>query len=265
MSKFRCVTINVRGVDLGWFEWREASMIRELSRLKPDVLCLQETAIRQSAPFYNQARVIAQALGLKSSAFANYGNPAQVSASIQYGIAIVSRWPLLEVRVRKLPSGHGGPADTRVALFAEIDAPDGPLGVVTTHLSWRPEEAEIRSMQLGLMMRELAGDAFAASTARIVLAGDLNATPDEPAIRALSDYFTDAYAVAHPGEPGHTWSSRNPLTLGAHLGDRRLDYIFCGKTAEVRKSQVILDQPAPVFISDHFGVFAELEWRENAG
>jgi hypothetical protein len=28
----------------------------------------------------------------------------------------------------------------------------------------------------------------------------------------------------------------------------------------VNKSEIILDQAAPVFASDHFGVFAELEW-----
>jgi hypothetical protein len=38
--------------------------------------------------------------------------------------------------------------------------------------------------------------------------------------------FQDAWQVAGDGNPGHTWSRRNPEAAKERFGDARLDYIL---------------------------------------
>jgi endonuclease/exonuclease/phosphatase family metal-dependent hydrolase len=99
---------------------------------------------------------------------------------------------------------------------------------------------------------------------RAVLMGDFNATEDEPAIELASERLQDAFRACHASDPGYTWLRTNPLNRGwKNMPDRRLDYIFCPKGAKVRRAGVILDKGAPSFASDHYGVFAELEWPKK--
>ena len=259
--KVRCITFNLKGLGDGWFEARRAAFIDAARVLAPDLLFLQEVAIRRQAPLYHQAREIGLALGLEQVVFSPYGNPTEILADRdQGGVAIVSRWSLGDVRGRRLPSGHLGASDARTALFARVDAPEGSFGVVTTHLSWRAEESEIRLLQLGLLLDELKCAPWGAAVPRHLLAGDLNATPGEPCLRAACSQLVDSFAWLHPAEPGYTWSKRNPLTEWENLPDRRIDYVLCDPSASVRECRVVFDEAAPVFPSDHFGVLAEIEW-----
>jgi endonuclease/exonuclease/phosphatase family metal-dependent hydrolase len=112
----------------------------------------------------------------------------------------------------------------------------------------------------------------------VVLAGDFNATPASASVRfwrglqslgERSVCYRDAWESAHPGEPGHTFTPRNPLVVtGAdnwplELG-RRIDYVMVrcverGPTLEIRASERIFDEPVEgVWASDHFGVVADL-------
>lgn len=258
--RVRCATMNLKGIGSSWFENRAAALIDGLRRHELDLVCFQESTIRQDTPIYNQAREIGAAIGLEHSVFSPYGNPAEMITQDQGGIALISRFAISDVRGRRLPPGHRGPSDSRSALFASLHTPRGKLGVVTTHLSWRPEEAEIRLMQMGILLRELSKAPWGQAVDKYVLLGDLNAVAEEPVIQTVSERMTDAYRTAHPNEPGHTWSILNPLNRGLDSVDRRIDYIFSDRSASVRKCEVILDRPAPVYPSDHFGVFAELEW-----
>jgi endonuclease/exonuclease/phosphatase family metal-dependent hydrolase len=107
--------------------------------------------------------------------------------------------------------------------------------------------------------------------------GDFNAAPDCDEIRFLRGrhsvfsrrtYWQDAWEVRHPGEPGLTWAARNAYTapLGWLERDRRIDYIFVGQEEKggrgrVLDARVCLDQPVDgVFASDHFGVYAEVDY-----
>ncbi len=261
--RIRCITFNIKGLTDSWFEDRAQAVTAALRRHNPDLVCFQEAAIRQDQPLYHQARAIGEDLGLENTVFAPYGNPAEMISRDQGGIALISRWPVCDVRVRRLPPGHGGPSDARVVVFAAIQSPNGRLGVVTTHLSWRPEESEVRLMQMGVILGEISRNPWGPTVDKMVLMGDLNANPDEPVIHALSETLTDAYPNRNPGEAGYTWSSHNPGTRTENLPDRRIDYIFCDRNAIVRECEVILKQAKPVFPSDHFGVLAELEWQDR--
>lgn len=271
--RVRCITFNLKGLGDGWFEARRPAFLAAARALEPDLLLLQEVLVRHESPLYHQARELGQALGLPHVAFSPYGNPDEILANRdQGGVAIVSRWALSDVRGRRLPAGHLGASDARTALFACVDAPAGSFGVLTTHLSWRAEESEIRLLQLGLLLEELDRLPWGPGVTRQLLAGDLNATTQEPCLRAALAQLTDAFARVHPAEEGHTWSKRNPLTAWENLPDRRIDYVLCDRSAAVLECHVVFDEPAGAlvsglpfefareFTSDHFGVWAELEW-----
>lgn len=214
-------------------------------------------------PNYNQSQAIGCGLGLRYVVFAPYGNPIEVMSSDQGGVAIVSRWPFLTIRNRRLPSGHDLPPDSRVALIVTIDTPGGPLEAVTTHLSWRPEDTQVRLVQTGLILDDFVREHSEMPGSRTILAGDFNAIEEEPAIQLVSERLQDVYRIQHPSEPGFTWTKTNPLAR-MDMPNRRLDYIFCPRGVEIHDADVILNEPGTPYLSDHFGVFAELGWSSAA-
>jgi len=256
--QIRCVTINLKGLEFGWFEGRSNLLIDGLRSLKPDLVCFQETSMQQGNPMYNQARVIGHSLGLDHCVFSPYGHHEEIISNYQGGIAIASHWQICDVIGRRLPTGH--PSDARTSIFARLKMKGETLGVITTHLSWRPEELEIRLMQIGVILGDIAKHPWGEAEKHWILLGDLNATPDEPAIQIARETLKDAYTVMNARDAGYTWSSRNPFTQNINLPGRRIDYILCDQEAIVKKCEVILDQ-GPPFASDHFGVLADLEWK----
>jgi endonuclease/exonuclease/phosphatase family metal-dependent hydrolase len=190
------------------------------------------------------------------------------------GAAIASRWPIAgwhEVDLQLTPRTADFPATT---LIAEIDAPE-PLLFVNHLPSWKPQlelERERQTVAAVQRVDELVAGRHA------VLAGDLDATPDAASIRFLrglqslggaSAYYHDAWETAHPDDPGHTFTTRNPLmTEDSDVRvevDRRIDYIFVraderGPTLAVRRCDQLFAEPVDgVWASDHFGLVADLE------
>lgn len=262
----RLVTLNLQGLGGGWFDGRFDAVAGGLAACRPDVVCFQETTVRHADTLeggkrlYHQAKAVGDRVGLPHVAFAPYGNPVEVMSADQGGIAIAARWPFSGVRNRRLPSPSHHPPDTRVALLATVYAPFGELEVVTTHLSWRPEHAEIRLVQMGIVIDELGRGACCAPGARAVLLGDLNATDDEPCIELCAERLRDAWTETRPGEPGYTWLSSNPHVRGYDAPDRRLDYAFVPPAVEIRACELVLERGEPVQPSDHFGLLVELAW-----
>ncbi len=134
-----------------------------------------------------------------------------------YGIAILSRWPILAhetVPLRTDPPQPraGGELEPRVALLATIRAPGGPLTVVNTHFdasrveTWRLQEAE------GLLER------LAAVDGPLLAGGDFNAEPDSAVWERLRDGgLRDAWLLCGEGE-GLTFPAKGPV--------KRIDYLF---------------------------------------
>ncbi len=99
-----------------------------------------------------------------------------------WGNALLTRLPVIEVRRDRLPRGRD--PLVRSALTVVVELPDGsPLGVVVTHLSNVDRMGDTRLPQ---------AQAVAAIVARlmergipVVVAGDLNARPEDPELQAL--------------------------------------------------------------------------------
>ncbi|MCL6613218.1 MAG: endonuclease/exonuclease/phosphatase family protein [Firmicutes bacterium] len=147
----------------------------------------------------------------------------------EFGLAVLSRWPILRSSFILLPS-RGEP---RILLSALVEGPWGPLRFLTCHLGL---DAEERRGQVEAIVRFVEGFRGPA-----VLAGDFNA-PAEAA--ELGPLFTRWQEV-------QTACGLNEATFPAAAA--RIDFIFCPRSWRVLCAAVL---PSPA--SDHRPVVADL-------
>jgi endonuclease/exonuclease/phosphatase family metal-dependent hydrolase len=155
-----------------------------------------------------------------------------------YGVGLVSRLPVLASRIVRLPAlpgvvpvlfpGRRSPVlvrdEARVAAVAQLDAPDGPLTVLSTHLSFVPGWNRI---QLRRLVRRF-GDVRS-----LVLLGDLNVGPG-PAVRATG---------LRPLAAG--------LTFPGHAPTQQIDHVLGRGLSPAAPGQVV-----PLPLSDHRALLA---------
>jgi endonuclease/exonuclease/phosphatase family metal-dependent hydrolase len=200
------------------------------------------------------------------------------------GASLASRWPLgevHEVEMNVTPRTAGFPCTT---LVAEVVAPDlmGPLLFVNHFPNWQLDFEHERELQAVAAARFLE-ERTKRGNPQVVMVGDLDADPGAASIRFWCgrqslDHFSvcyrDAWESAHPKDPGHTFTSENPLVRdGVVKGQRpfrdwpfrRIDYIFVrfgshgGRALDVVACARIFDAPVGgVWASDHFGLVADL-------
>lgn len=137
----------------------------------------------------------------------------------EYGIAVLSRWPILESRVAPLPAeppeARAGPSyEPRVALLVRVDAPGGPIPVINTHLG-AGAAGTYRRQELVALLAEVHRST--GRTGPLLVGGDLNATPESDLVGAATLPLDDAFARCGTGD-GVTYPARAP--------DRRIDYVL---------------------------------------
>lgn len=270
-----------------WQERRNA-ILRTLEAERPDVLGLQEVWAGEGEGCEgavgkggedggNLAGWLAERLGMH---WAWSRSPVQDrwharnggDTSVDVGVAVLSRHPILATAERRLPTVAGHHDDGKTALHALIDVPGGPLPFFTTHLNSGEAESEVRCAQV----RELA--AFVAERATgpypPVVTGDFNAEPDLDEIRLICGYKTapavrglvllDAWRFADPALPQGTWDIAHQDSVNFGLRPSCLDYILVGLPGPDRRGWIhsarrAADRPvAGVWASDHAAVIAEL-------
>jgi endonuclease/exonuclease/phosphatase family metal-dependent hydrolase len=259
----RIVTLNLWGRRGAWDE-RRTVLIAGLRALQPDLVAFQETIV---ADGYDQ---VADLLGT------GYHVAHQAAREPDgQGVSIASPWPVGEVREVDL---HLTPRTADFActtLVAEVSAPEpfGPLLFVNHFPSWQPAFEHERTLQAEVAARVIESIA-GRSGQHVILAGDLDADPDATSIRfwtgrhalsGLSVCYRDAWESTHPGEPGETFTPRNPLVADRDWPFRRIDYIFVrcgdhgGPTLTIESCSRIFHGPINgVWASDHFGLTADL-------
>ena len=155
---------NDNAVDLA----RTANVIR---RLNPDVVALQEVDNRaERSGKVDQAKELAERTGLRYHAF----GPFFEFQGGQYGMAIISRYPLTDVTNVRLPDG----AEPRTSLVSRVAAPT-PFQLANVHF-YRTEKE--RLAQSKTLLRFLQDKQELPS----VIAGDFNSKPDSTVLREFS-------------------------------------------------------------------------------
>jgi endonuclease/exonuclease/phosphatase family metal-dependent hydrolase len=281
-SEMRIATLNLWGRRGEWDERRRvlAEGFRELA---PDLVAFQEAVVGDG---YDQVTDI---LGSGYHLAHQTEREADRGGDIEdgQGISIASRWPLGEVWEPDLNVTPRTEDFACGTLIAEVFAPEpiGPLLFVNHLPNWQLAFEHERELQTIIAARTIEEIAEGREGLHVVLAGDLDATPDAASVRFLrgrqslggmSVCYRDAWESTHPGEEGHTFTAANPLVTAENwdweleLG-RRIDYVMVrcsdhGPTLDIRACDRIFDEPADgVWGSDHFGVVADLSAQTSGG
>lgn len=118
--------------------------------------------------------------------------------------------------------------DPRGAARIAFESPAGPVTVFAVHLDWEPDGGAVRERQMRKILEAWRG------APRTILAGDFNAVPGDPAVRAaLAAGFRDLDPSGGP-----TFPSLAPA--------RRIDHVLATADLEAASAAVI-----PTTASDH--------------
>jgi endonuclease/exonuclease/phosphatase family metal-dependent hydrolase len=245
-TTYTIVSFNIRaGTDLE----RQPSLERVaalLDTLDADVVLLQEVdrGTRRSGGVDQLAR-LRDLTGMAGV----FGRAIDFDGG-EYGIGLLSRWPVLENDVIPLTAGLvRGLVDEgyepRVMLHVVLDAPRGPLHVMNTHLSHEAVGTYRRQELIGLLgavHRRVGG------TGTVVVGGDFNATPESDEVAAVTLVLRDAWDLCGTGD-GRTYPADEPA--------RRIDYLF------LRDAGCTTARVPATTISDHRPLVVEIV-RQNS-
>lgn len=248
-----------------------------------DVICLQEVA--QSFPGLPGGHG-EDGVAILSEAFPDhevvFGPALDVSVGrggrARFGNLILSCLPVEQVfrHLLPCPADPAVPGMQRSCVEVVLNAPFGPLRVLTTHLEYysqRQRAAQVRA--LGALQDEIAGYAGAHATGKevnpvftprrrpvsAVVCGDFNCEPDSPEYLLMSSgiegdrpRWRDAWGVVH-GEAPHA------ATVGLHGAewpDRQYCCDYMWVTDDVAPRVVDFGVATGTDASDHQPVWLEL-------
>lgn len=269
-----------RGVDGRVDLVRTAAAIRGFGA---DVLCLQEVAVNHpglpGGAGDDQPARLGELLPGHAAAFgAGSDLPDGHGGRRLFGELILSRLPVLQVFRHLLPwpADPAVPSMQRVAVEAVIDAPFGPLRVVTTHLEYysaaqRAAQVEfLRSLQATGHRHAVAPRSGAETDPPFavlprgefaVFCGDFNCPADAPehtrmqaAIAPDVPRLVDAWSIAHPAvSPAPTFCVHDRSFLATPAA---YDFCFVSENLADRVAAVEVDGAETA--SDHQPLLLEL-------
>ncbi len=179
---------------------------------QPDLVALQEVDRRaQRTGKVDQAAEYIRLIGMHGW----YGAAMPFQGG-EYGQVLLSRWPLMDPRVLRLPGTPG--REPRIAVTSSVDVPGlGRIQWCGAHLDASSDDKD-RWEQAGALLREFEGSAFP-----VLMAGDFNATPESRVMQRLLEartgWFDTAGSQGAPTSPAEAPKSRIDYVL-ARPGDR---------------------------------------------
>jgi endonuclease/exonuclease/phosphatase family metal-dependent hydrolase len=199
-----------------------------------DIVLLQEVDRgTQRSGGIDQLAVLAQRTGFHGA----FGKSLAYQGG-DYGIALLSRWPIssqttIPLVIDPPQPRAGGSYEPRVALLANVRAPGGDVTIVNTHLDasrddrWRRQEvAHV------LTIADSVGGV-------LLVGGDFNSTPESPeqqSVRARG--LRDAWTTCGTPDSGFTYP--------ADSGVKRIDYLFFRSHSGCTRAEVVVTRA-----SDH--------------
>lgn len=246
MERLHVATLNIRSFMDRWFE-RLPLLLADMASLQPDLLGLQEVLYPMQ-----QDRLIGAAGEARYRAIRGWADRPE------HGCSILVREPLDPEDEARIDLGFG-----REAHRVVVTTPGGRrVGFVTTHLHHPPAASRERDEQVAALVDWLEAGP---STEALVVTGDFNASPAEPAYaRMRAAGFRSAFAAANGREPAVTWPSGIQAPGMDTDGDPDcLDYIWLRGAARALDCRLVFDRPAAndptLYPSDHVGLSTNLE------
>ena len=256
-----------RGIDGRVDPRRIAAEAKRLAG--PDVLCLQEIAVNFPEMEGSSGEDQVDDLKIALPGYAPFFAPAVdlpgKRGRRQFGNLILSKLKVGRVMRHTLPwPASAVRSMPRVVVEAVVEAPFGPLRVMTTHLEYYTlEHRAAQIARLGELHREACTPkmpddepgSYEWSTrgTSAVICGDFNLKPEDPHHQRMLDAgFVDAWQALNPGKPRQD-------TFHLHDGQPPYccDYMFLTPDLVPRLRSLRVDTATRA--SDHQPVIAELE------
>jgi endonuclease/exonuclease/phosphatase family metal-dependent hydrolase len=236
-------TLNLRNIADRWPE-RISLLLADMAALQPDLLGLQECVF-----------AVQQDRLLGAAGEGRYESRRGWAGRPEYGNAVLGKAPLVLGDGERLDLGRN-----RSALRVPVSLATGAsVHFVVTHLHHLPPDEAVREEQAIQLTEWLRPD-----RQPLVVVGDFNAEPAEPAYRVMEDAgFRSAFAEANGEEPHATWPSGIQAPGMDSDGEPGcLDYIWIRGSITVDEAALAFDRPAvddpTLYPSDHLGVRARV-------
>lgn len=206
---------------------RTASVIR---RLNPDVVALQEVDNQaERSGKIDEAKQLAELTGLRHHAFGSFFD----FQGGEYGMAIISRYPLSDIENLRLPDG----AEPRTSVIATVAAPKR-FRLACVHFYATEEQRLAQSKKLLQTLK-------AKADLPTVIAGDFNSRPGSSVLKLFSDW-----TIPDKGDDHMTFSSDKPKS--------EIDFIMFRTTDDFEVQEIdVIDEP---MASDHRPLTIDLKW-----
>jgi len=160
----------------------------------------------------------------------------------QYGVAVLSRFPILSVDHRRYDNRRE--ARRRGFVRVEVSVGGQKISFVTTHLDYQYEDGRMfETEQLMKALDEIKEP--------LIVVGDFNDLPTGGAYKLMRNKFDEAWEIN---------GSESGLSYPADKPKKRIDYIFYTKANGVKAKRAwVVDTLA----SDHRPVVADLEIKSG--
>ena len=216
-----------------------AAIAGVINASQAQLVALQEVDVNteRSGTTLNQAQDLAERTGMT----AYFGKAIDYMGG-EYGVAILSKYPMSNMKTHMLPTADGTNGEQRVVATAEITLPGNrKIVFASTHLDAQKNDTN-RLMQINKVL-----EVFSAEKLPVILAGDFNAVPSSEVISRLDQQFM------------RTCKTGCAFTVPVINPNKTIDYIAYKSTTDfrVQEHRVIKEE----YASDHRPVFSILELK----
>jgi endonuclease/exonuclease/phosphatase (EEP) superfamily protein YafD len=220
-----------------------ATMVEVILDHDVDVVALQELTVETAAILERDPRIRA-----------HYPHRLLSPEAIGFRLGILSRYPVMASEATSTPQMLSATLDVGQGARLRVLNAHPMRGSIRTATRFRVPvgfDAAERDASLRAVRQRI--DDLLASDMPLVVLGDFNVTPTEPAYRALSTGLRDVHREVGLG-PGWTWRPTRLAGLGLRLGLLRIDYVFAGPG--ITPTSIAVDCAHP---GDHCVLRASLE------
>jgi len=231
-KSLRVMSYNIHYGNNFYNQYDIESITNVIKESGADIIGLQEVDVHwgSRSNFDNEIEKIAQSLNMHYFFAPIYNlSPLQAGqANRQFGVAILSKYPILKAENREITRLSTQVANPKPELspgFAEtlINVKGIKMNVYATHLDYRTDPT-VRKMQVRDML-----DIMSESDRGKILFGDMNAVPTAPELQPLLKAYRNSWKEERDGI-GYTFPALQP--------NEKIDYILTTSGINIQSSRI---------------------------